>query len=113
MADKLNLLKNNDNKNLEDQEWIQDFYNFLQGDCPEDLILQRGHQPKLSKKKAFAIIYYLQEILPIIPDSLEQCHNCGSIFDSDKEGLYWQSKGRDYCGNCDYLVPENYDKGKR
>ena len=97
----MTLLKNNEDKKLSDVEWMQEFYEFLQKPF------------KLSPKKAFSIIYYLQETFPVFPDHIEQCWSCGSLFDTHSEGLYWESKGRFYCGACDHFVPENYDRGKR
>jgi len=47
---------------------------------------------KMSPKKAYAIIYYLQEHLPVFADHIESCDNCG---------------------DCEYLVPANYDRGVR
>lgn len=107
------LLKNNDNKTDTDVEWLEEFFDFLQGKVPEALHFGRGHVPKLNAKKAYSIIYYLQEYLPVFPDYIEVCWNCGSLFDTESEGLYWETKGRHYCGSCDHLVPMNYDRGRR
>lgn len=96
-----------------DLEWINEFYHFLQGEIPQTLHYNRGHKPKMSQKKAFAIIYYLQEHYRKFPDNIEQCSVCGDLYDTDCEGLYWETKGKFYCDNCIYLVPENYDRGKR
>ena len=109
----ISLIKNNDQRLIDDVEWLQEFYEFLQGQVPEGIYFGRGHAPKLSAKKAFSIIYYLQEKMPVFPDHIEKCWNCGRLFDDHQEGLYWESKGRHYCGNCTHLVPENYDRGKR
>jgi len=109
--DQINLLKNNAEKELSDVEWMQEFFDFLQGDIPEWLHLSRGHIPKMSAKKAFSIIYYLQEHLSVFPDSIELCWNCGELFDTESEGLHWQAKGRHYCGACEDQVPRNYDRG--
>lgn len=100
-------------KDWTDLEWINEFYKFLQGECPENINLVRGHQPILSQKKAFAIIWYLQEHLSVFPDHIEQCSNCGQLYDTYSEGIYWQSKGKHFCYACEYLVPENYDRGKK
>lgn len=113
MKNEITLIKNNAKKEQDDVEWIQGFYNFLKGEVPETMTLRRGHQPKMSEKKAFSIIYYLQEHLPVFPDRIERCDTCGFLFDSYSEGLYWESKGKHYCGSCEYLVPENYDNCKR
>ncbi len=109
----IKLIKNNDNKNLDDVEWIQEFFEFLQGQIPESLHFKKSFIPKLSPKKAFSIIYYLQEHLPVFPDCIELCWSCGMVFDTKSEGLFWESKGRHYCGECSHLVPMNYDRGKR
>jgi len=113
MIMEMNLLKNNDKREWEDIEWVEEFYEFLQDETPEKIHFPRGHKPQLSQKKAFAIIYYLQEHFSILPDHIEQCDNCGSLFDDWSEGIYWETKGKHFCGGCDYLVPKNYDRGKK
>lgn len=100
-------------KEWNDLKWIEEFYKFLQGEIPEEISIGRGHQPKLTDKKANTIIWYLQEHLRILPAHIERCDTCGSLFDSWSEGIYWETKGKHYCGGCDYLVPKNYDRGKR
>jgi hypothetical protein len=111
MHKRITLLKNNDKKDWTDLEWIDEFYNFLQGERPESL--SREFKPKLNRNQAFRIIWYLQEHFPLLPDTIEKCWSCGGLFDSASEGIYWETKGRHYCGGCDHLVPENYDRGKR
>ena len=107
--------KNHEQKrgSWEDLEWLQEFFAFLQGDPPEEISIGWGKQPKLSKKKAFAIIWYLQERMRVLPENIEMCDNCGELYDAHSEGLYWESKGKHYCGGCDSIVPQNYDRGKR
>lgn len=94
-------------------QWLDEFYRFLQGDIPEGMSLSRHCQPKLTQKKAYAIIWYLQEHMRILPDHIERCDNCGELYDNHSEGLYWESKGKFFCGGCTHLVPVNYDKGKK
>lgn len=113
MNQEITLLKNNDNRKLDDLEWIEEFYNFLQGEDTDGISFRRGYQPKLNHKKAYSIIYYLQEHCPVFPDTVEKCYNCEELFDTNSSGLYWESKGRHYCDACEHLVPENYDRGKR
>ena len=113
MYDEIKLLKNNSKREDSDLEWIEEFYEFLQGECPESIHFVRGHQPKLSQKKAFSIIYYLQEHFPVFPDHIERCDNCGGLFDTNCSGLYWETKGQHFCDGCEQLVPEHYDRGKR
>ena len=75
MGKEITLIKNNDKKNWDDLRWIEEFYKFLHGDAPDEISFSRGYQPKLSHKKAFSIIYYLQEHFPVFPDHIEQCWN--------------------------------------
>jgi hypothetical protein len=100
-------------KDWTDVQWIDELNKFLQGECPESIHLTRGHQPKLSVKKANAVIWYLQEHMRILPDNIEKCDNCNELFDANGEGIYWETKGKHYCGGCCDLVPYNYDRGKR
>lgn len=93
---------------------VKDFYEYLKGESvPDRFILSKHGRPKLTAKKAYQIIYILQEHLRIIPNTYEQCWNCKEIFDTNESGLYWESKGRHYCNGCESLVPYNYDRGKR
>ena len=109
---KMELLKNNDKREWDAQQWVEEFYAFLRGEIPEQIHLPRGHKPKMSQKQAHSVIWYLQEHFPIIPDTIEQCDFCFNFFDSNSEGGYWQTKGKCFCDSCRYEVPENYDKGK-
>ena len=113
MKPEIKLLKNNFERKWDDIKWIEELYNFLQGEIPEGMHLSRGHKPQMSQKKAFAIIWYLQEHFPLLPDHIEMCYNCGELFDAYSEGVHWETKSKNYCSGCEYLVPENYDKGKR
>lgn len=109
----IKLLKNNDKRDWEDAEWIDEFYAFLQGVIPDGIKSGHRNKLKLSKKKAFLIIWYLQEHFPILPDHIEVCWYCDSMFSVYQEGLYWETKNRHCCGSCIHLVPEYYDRGKR
>ena len=114
MDNEIKLLKDNDHRTDTDLEKIQEFYRFLTGEeIPKCMSFQRGHAPKMSEKKAFSIIWYLQEHLSILPDTIERCSVCGELFDSYSEGIYWQTKGKHYCDVCSDIVPYNYDRGRK
>ena len=113
MENEIKLLKNNDKRADSDLEWIQEFYMFLQGEVPETISLRRNRIVKLSKQKAFTIIWYLQEHFSVFPGTIEQCSQCGELYDSESEGIYWETKGKHYCGGCCDVVPYNYDRGRR
>lgn len=106
----IKLIKNNDNRSDSDIEWIEEFYKFLQGECPKKITLRPHNQPKLTQKKAFAIIWYLQEHFSILPDTIKRCDTCGELYNTDSEGIYWETKGKFYCGGCCDVVPWNYDR---
>lgn len=66
-------------------EQVQEFHNWLQGkSCPE--CLHSKAQPHLTEDESFSVIYFLQEILEILPDKYEKCRECHCIFDSENEG---------------------------
>ena len=67
------------------EEQMQEFWEFLRGQSiPAGMIVRK--QPKLTDKAAFAVIYYLQERLRILPDAFEMCKTCHQLYDSDCEG---------------------------
>lgn len=92
MINQIKLIKNNDNLDLSDVEWIRMFYEYLMT------------EKKLTKSKAFSIIYYLQEHLPVFPDHIELCSVCGELFDSWASGHYSDLTGKHYC--CESCEPE-------
>ena len=109
----IKLFKNNNDRLYTDLEWVDEFYNFLQGEIPDSIKLQKGHIPKMTAKKAMTIIWYLQEHFPILPDNIEMCDNCKTLYDTNAEGLYWETKGKHFCGGCSDIAPHNYDRGRK
>lgn len=99
MSNKIKLLKNNYNKIQSDIEWVRDFYYDLK---------VKG----LSNKKAFSIIYYLQEHFPLLPDHIEQCSACGELYDSYSQGHHSELTGKFYC--CEGCEPPRlYEREQR
>lgn len=101
MKNQITLLKNNTDRTDSDLDKVTEFYDFLQGKIPENISLGRGHNPKLNKKKSFAIIWYLQEHFSILPDNINQCSICQDLYNSDSTGHYSEKQGKHYCGSCD------------
>lgn len=97
MKKEITLFKNNDNRDWTDIQWIEEFYEFLQGKLPEGVGMK--HKPKLSKEQAFKIIWYLQEHFPILPDDIEQCDVCGEIYDSGSQGYHSELTHKSYCSD--------------
>lgn len=81
-----------DEISLED---VDKFYRYLQGEVPPELSIK--NPVKLSPQKAFKVIYYLQEIMYLLPDRYERCITCNELFDADNEG---SSKGGMHCDYC-------------
>jgi len=107
-----NHLSDENRKEWNTEDWIKEFYQFLQGKNVDGIQTSKHDTPKLTEKKAYTVIWYLQEHLRILPSNIERCNNCGELFDSNLGGTYWEAKGNHYCSGCNYLVPENYDRGK-
>jgi hypothetical protein len=99
MSKEIKLLKNNDNKIQDDAEWMQEFYEYLKS-------------IGIGAKKAFCIIYYLQERLPVLPDHIEQCSNCGQLYDTYSQGHHSEMTDKFYC--CESCEPPRlYEREQR
>lgn len=85
-------------------EDVDAFYHFLQGEVPECLSLREP--PNLSKVQAFGVIYYLQEVMGVLPDHYEQCDNpdCRELFDSENNACL-----AGYCDSCGCQYPNEFD----
>lgn len=98
------LLKNNEKRDWLEIEWVNEFYEFLKGELPEWV----NTSPKLNHRKAFSVIYYLQEKFPIINEYIEKCDVCNELYNSYEEGLYIEKpyKGNyHFCNSCMEDVP--------
>lgn len=79
---------------------VDQFHTFLMGGKPPKGISVK-HKPKLTPQQAFAVIYVLQEHFHFIPDCFEMCCHCYRIFDTEREGRYSESSGKNWCGDCE------------
>ncbi len=91
---------------------INILYEYLKGEKLPDGVYCK--MPKLTASKAFSVIWFLQEIMHCLPDNIEQCRRCKSLFDADSEGRilddqYGLGKGtlpKKYWGHwCDSCTP--------
>lgn len=64
---------------------VQQLMDMLQGELPDDINLQHL-PPPMTKEQAFSIIWFLQEITRVLPDSIEMCHVCDTLFDYNDSG---------------------------
>lgn len=97
MDKQITLVRNNENKDWTDLEWIQEFHSFLTGTTPNAIRETKSTLFDLSPEKAFTIIWYLQERFSILPDNIEMCCECKELFDTHKEGYYSENEGSHFC----------------
>jgi hypothetical protein len=82
-------------------EQVEELYEFLMGNPPKEVFLTRLTQPKLTARKAFSVILFLQERLHLLPDKFEQCPRCLNLFNADCEGHMGTKTDRLYCDSCE------------
>lgn len=102
----IKLIKNNDKKDWTDLQWMNEFYEFMQGENPSSISVKNLN---LSQSEAFTIIWYLQEHFSILPDNIEKCDSCNELFDSNSEGYYSEDRGMHFCdcsANEEYYIDE-------
>lgn len=73
---------------------IRNFVSFLRGDLRDDGV-KIHHMPELNDEQSMSILWYLQEVLPVIPDHYECCSRCGVVIDTDAEGTYLDPSERE------------------
>jgi len=65
---------------------VNELYEFLaDGKLPNGVVIKSC--PKLSRNKAWNVIWFLQEVTRCLPDHIEKCDVCGELYDSDQEGF--------------------------
>lgn len=82
-------------------EQVEKFYKFLQGELPDGVHVKP--RPRLSSRRAFDVIWYLQEVMGLIPEHFERCITCGCLYDSNNEGHYDERNGH-HCDSCDSRI---------
>ena len=106
MKNQIKLQKNNDNRADTDLQWLEEFYEFLKGSNEKGMRLGK----KLSPNQAYSVIYYLQEHLPVFPDTIEKCSVCNSLYDSNSSGHHSEKTAKHYCDNCEYIAPSQKEE---
>ena len=99
-------------------EQMNNLYAMLQGDL-RDEDSRLGNLPNLSSEQAFAVIYYLQEQMDILPDNYDRCDLCHCLVNRDNEAMYnsfdddelnqahdFPKEGR-YCEDCSLPYYDN------
>ena len=98
---KIKFSKDLEKADCGDLEKMEELYNFLMGKkIPAEIKIGKHCQPKLTPKKAFTVIWFLQEYFAVLPISIELCDNCHDLFDSDNCGMYDEKTGKNLCECC-------------
>jgi hypothetical protein len=83
------------------KEKIEEFYNFLRGEKINNLV--HKFRPKLSRRNAEFIIWFLQEVTGIIPQQFEFCAECeNEVYDRAREGHWSDILGKGFCSHHAY-----------
>jgi hypothetical protein len=90
----------------DEMERLEMFYQYLQGNVPDEVGCK---SPKLTSKKAYEIIWFLQEISHFIPDKYERCDTCGDLFNAEAEGNHCEKYYKTHCGSCAYTNCKFYN----
>ncbi len=73
-------------KYVSELDRVIEIYEYLAGgDMPGGVTCW---QPKMSRKHAFDVIWFLQEVTHCLPDHIEKCKGCDNLFDTDCEGCF-------------------------
>lgn len=82
------------------RERIEELYQFLQGNLPDRIRVQDAAIPRLTADQAWTVIWYLGNLYWQIPDHIERCDECHTMFDTKNEGQLRDSKPFHLCDNC-------------
>ena len=73
-------------------EEVEQFMSLLTGEyLPDRWTLD--NVPKITRREAFTVVYYLQECLGVLPDHYEQCNICGEMYDTERGGFTIDTTG--------------------
>ena len=74
-------------KELGEEGYVQQLYDFLQGKySPSNISQAESEKFSLTPDQAWYIIYCFQEHFGILDDRFERCKDCGEIYDSYSGG---------------------------
>lgn len=68
-------------------ERTEELFEFLQGTVPDGHRIDAEHIPHLTAEQAWTVIWYLSELHWQVPDHIERCDACGSLFDTNDSGV--------------------------
>jgi len=87
-----------------DLERTEELFAFLQGTLPDGYCIEPASMPMLTAEQAWTVIWYLGELHWQVPDHIERCEVCGTLFDTESEGtcLDYGEAPCHFCDNCIY-----------
>lgn len=93
----------------DDLDRVQELFDFLQGEVPEHCQIEESRVPKLTANQAWTIIWYLGNQYFQVPDFIERCCVCGSLYNAESEGGH-SGDGPPYhfCEEC-FWQKESHD----
>lgn len=85
-----------------DLERTEELSAFLQGEIPEGCHIARSHIPKLTADQAWTVIWYLGNQYWQVPDHVDRCDVCGTVYDDWEEGacLDYGTDPYNFCEAC-------------
>jgi len=89
-------------KDMDPLALTEELFALLQGKVPEGYKIKRRHVPRLTEEQAWTVIWYLGELHQQIPDFIERCDVCGTLYNRNSSGDCFDY-GRapyDFCDNC-------------
>ena len=90
-------MKNDNQTNLEK---TQELYDFLQGNIPENI--RTDNPPTLTADQAWTVIWFLGNQYWQVPDCIEKCDVCGTLYHTWEEGecMDYDKPPFFFCGSC-------------
>lgn len=90
-------MKNDNQTNLEK---TQELYDFLQGNIPENI--RTDNPPTLTAEQAWTVIWFLGNQYWQVPDCIEKCDVCDSLYHTWEEGecMDYGKPPFFFCGSC-------------
>lgn len=98
---------------MSDLERTEELFQFLQGNVPAGYQIDSAHVPQLTDDQAWTAIWYLGNLYWQVPDFIERCDVCGSLFDTRCGGtcLDYGDEPYHFCDGC--IHTDEYEAKKR
>jgi hypothetical protein len=65
-----------------DLDVVERVFDMLIGkELPEGVCLE--HQPNLTEEEAFSVVWFLQEVSRVLPDTIDRCNYCGLLYNAE------------------------------